>query len=261
MADLGSAVVAFSGGVDSAVLLAAAQRALPGKAVAVLAVSPSFPAWEYADAVALASELGQQLILAHTQEVEDPRYARNGVDRCFYCKSALFEACERVRTEHNLAAIVYGAHLDDLGDDRPGHLAATQRGIAAPLITAGMGKAAVRAAAEHYQLRVAQKPALACLSSRFPHGTPIDAARLKQVGDAEHALILLGFRRVRVRFHGELARVELDADEMARMLDPAVRDAVVQGVTKAGFTHVTLDLAGYRMGGANRANARLPLLS
>ncbi len=109
--------------------------------------------------------------------------------------------------------------------------------------------------------RVAQKPALACLSSRFPHGTPIDAARLKQVGDAEHALILLGFRRVRVRFHGELARVELDADEMARMLDPAVRDAVVQGVTKAGFTHVTLDLAGYRMGGANRANARLPLLS
>jgi uncharacterized protein len=260
-AALGSMVVAYSGGVDSAVLLMAAHRALGKRAVGVLALSPSYPAWEYEDAIAQAREMGATLVVQETHELDNPRYAENAPNRCYFCKSSLFDACDAVKAQHAVDTVAYGANLDDLTDDRPGHQAARERGVKAPLITAGLNKAAVRAAASHYGLRSAHKPALACLSSRFPHGTPIDADKLRRVGLAEHALVKLGFQHVRVRFHGDLARIELDATELPRLLADGVRQAVLDGVTQAGFTHVTLDLAGYRMGGANKTHARLPLLS
>jgi uncharacterized protein len=262
VAQLKSVVVAYSGGVDSAVLLMAAHRALGKNAVGLLAQSPSYPAWEYQEAVDQAAAMGAELVVARTHELEDPRYAENASNRCYFCKSALFDACRRIPDARGFHAIAYGANLDDLADDRPGHQAARERGIHAPLITARLTKAAVRAAAAHYALASARKPALACLSSRFPHGTAIDADKLRRVGLAEHALLTLGFQRVRVRFHGDLARIELDAGELPRLLDPGVRQAAIDGVGAAGFAHVTLDLAGYQMGGANKpANARLPLLS
>jgi uncharacterized protein len=263
LADLGSAVVAYSGGVDSAVVLAAAQRALGTRAVGLLAVSPSYPPWEYQDAQQQAQQMGAALVVAHTREVEDPRYTQNASNRCYFCKSALFDACEEERARLGFAAIAYGANLDDLGDDRPGHQSARERGVKAPLVEAGMDKAAVRAVARHYGLSSAHKPALACLSSRFPHGTPIDVQKLAQVGQAEAALRALGFAQLRVRFHGELARVELGQDELPRLLEPAVRAAAVAGVKAAGFTHVTVDLDGYRMGGANvkKAPGRLTILA
>ncbi|MBI5493797.1 MAG: ATP-dependent sacrificial sulfur transferase LarE [Deltaproteobacteria bacterium] len=249
---LESAVVAYSGGVDSAVVLAAAHRVLGQRMVGLMALSPSFPSWELADAQAQAGAVGAELVVARTDELSNPRYAANTGDRCYFCKSALFDACERARTERGFRAIAYGANLDDLGDDRPGHLAARERGIASPLIDAGLNKAAVRRVAAHYGLSSADKPALACLSSRFPTGTPIDAERLARVGQAERVLVDLGFRRVRVRFHDELARIEVDPEDLPRLLQPATRALAVAGVRAAGFRHVTVDLEGYRMGGANR---------
>lgn len=257
---LGSAAVAYSGGVDSAVLLAACVRALGTNAVGVLALSPSYPEWELDDARAQATAMGAVLVVKHTREVEDPRYSANAPNRCYFCKSALFDACDEVKAERALRATVYGANLDDLGDDRPGHMAAKERGVGAPLVDAKLTKADVRAVAAHYGLSSAAKPALACLSSRFPHGTAIDPLKLRQVGQAEHALRKLGFLQVRVRFHGTLARIELGADELPRLLEAGVRALAVEGVRAAGFREVTVDLEGYRMGGANRTG-RLGILA
>ncbi|MEW5854260.1 MAG: ATP-dependent sacrificial sulfur transferase LarE [Myxococcota bacterium] len=255
-AALESAVVAYSGGVDSAVLLAAAHRALGPRAVGLLAISPSYPQWEYDDAREGARRIGAELVLVDTHEVEDPRYAANPTNRCYFCKSALFDACDAFKARRGLKHVAYGANLDDLGDDRPGHTAARERGIQAPLITAGLSKPLVRAVAELYGLPSAHKPALACLSSRFPHGTAITAEKLGQVGRAEFALRQLGFVQVRVRYHGDLARIEVAVDELPRLLDEKVREAAVAGVREAGFTQVTVDLDGYRQGGANRASGR-----
>ena len=251
VAALGSAVIAYSGGVDSAVVLMAAVRALGPRGVGLLAVSPSYPEWEYQDAVTQAHEMGAELVVAHTSEMEDPRYVANAPDRCFYCKTSLFDACEAERTRRGLARVAYGANVDDLGEERPGHRSAHQRGVAAPLIDARLTKADVRAVAGHYGLRSAHKPALACLSSRVPHGTPISPERLHMVGRAEAALRHMGFVQLRVRFHGDLARLELDPSELERLTQPALRSQVVEAVRAAGFVHVTVDLAGYRSGGAN----------
>jgi uncharacterized protein len=260
-AALGSVVVAYSGGVDSAVVLGAAVRALGGRAIGVLALSPSFPSWEVDFANAQAVGMGAKLVLVKTAEVEDPRYAANARDRCFYCKSALFDACEQVRATRGFLALAYGANRDDLLDDRPGHLAAHQRGVRAPLLDAGFGKEAVRALARHYQIPSAEKPALACLSSRFPHGTAIDAHKLSQVDRAERAVRELGFQQVRVRYLGETARIEVGPHEVSRLMDPKIQEQAVRNVQAAGFARVTVDPQGYRMGGANPLpSPRLPLV-
>jgi pyridinium-3,5-biscarboxylic acid mononucleotide sulfurtransferase len=249
--DLGSALVAYSGGVDSSLLLKLALEELPaGSVVAALASSPAYPEAEQAEARALARELGATLVEVDTAEVELEAYRRNQPDRCFHCKEELFSTLEPLRERHGLRWLAYGATADDAGDHRPGHGSAVRRGVRFPLLEAGMGKPEIRAAARRLGLPNWNKPSFACLSSRIPHGTPVTVEALRQVERAEAALHALGFRQVRVRHHGDVARVEVESAELDRVL--AVRDEVVRGVRAAGYAFVALDLEGYSTGHLNR---------
>ena len=263
--ELGSVLVCYSGGVDSAFVLAIAHAELGARAVAMTAVSPSLAPAEKDDAVAVAAQIGADHRLVESREIEDPSYTANNADRCFHCKSELYRIAAAQRPAWGLAAIVNGTNLDDLGDYRPGLEAAKQAGVVSPLIDAGFTKADVRAGAALVGLGIWDKPAAACLSSRIPYGTSVTRERLTQIGGFEAALKQLGFRQVRVRYHdggsapkppaegshSELARIELGADELGRATDPAVRDAIVAAGKKHGFRYVTLDLGGYRMGSHN----------
>jgi pyridinium-3,5-biscarboxylic acid mononucleotide sulfurtransferase len=249
--ELGSVLVCYSGGVDSAFVLAVAHAELGPAAVGMTAVSPSLAPAEKDDAVAVAAQIGADHRLVESREIEDPSYTANNADRCFHCKSELYRIAAEKRAAWGLAAIVNGTNLDDLGDYRPGLEAARQAGVVSPLIDAGFTKADVRAGAALMGLGVWDKPAAACLSSRIPYGTSVTRERLAQIGGFEAALKQLGFRQVRVRYHDELARIELGADELARATDPAARDAIVAAGKKHGFRYVTLDLGGYRMGSHN----------
>lgn len=241
-------IVAYSGGVDSAVLAWAAHQALGEAAVAAVAVSPSLPARELREAEDLAKVIGIRLEQITTREFEDERYLRNDGDRCYWCRHALVEALEPLARSRN-AALVYGAIPDDLGDHRPGMQAAREGGVRAPLIEAGLGKDDVRALAREAGLAVWDKPASACLSSRIPVGRRVTVDALTRVDRAEEALSRLGFRVVRVRDHGEIARIELDPGDIPRLVDDAMRREVVESVRAAGYQRVTLDLAGYRPSG------------
>jgi len=248
---LPSALVCYSGGVDSAFVLAVATRQLGERAIGMTAVSPSLPPGELEYAEALARQIGANHRIVQSQEMDDPRYVANNADRCFYCKSELYEIAERKRKEWNLAVTLNGTNCDDLGDYRPGLEAAKNAGVKSPLVECGFSKADVRAAAHTIGLGAWDKPALACLSSRIPYGTSVTAERLSQIGGFEAELKKLGFKQVRVRYHDKLARVELDLAEMARAVDPAVRDAIVAAGKRSGFHYVTLDLGGYRTGSHN----------
>lgn len=246
----GGLVVALSGGVDSAVLLWAAVRALgPDRVLAVTGRSPAVPENDLSDAAAVARAVGCRHRVVPTLELERPQYVENRGDRCFHCRTELFEILASLAREEGLEAVAYGAIADDLGDDRPGMRAARDLGVLAPLLEAGMTKQDVRRLAGRAGLPVRDKPAAACLSSRLPVGTPVTPERLRQVERAEAALKSLGFGRVRVRHHGEIARVELDPDGIARAAGPASRLRVVEAVRAAGFRFATLDLEGYRTGG------------
>ncbi|MFO0548449.1 MAG: ATP-dependent sacrificial sulfur transferase LarE [Polyangiaceae bacterium] len=271
---LGSVLVCYSGGVDSAFVLAAAHRALGDKAVGMTAVSPSLAAGELEDAARVAREIGAVHRLVESHEIDDPGYQANAVDRCFYCKSELYRIAAKKQREWGLEHVVNGTNVEDLGDYRPGLKAASEAGVKSPLVELGFDKAAVRAGARLLGLEVWDKPAAACLSSRIPFGTRVTAERLAQIGRFEAALKALGFRRVRVRFHPAgtgaehaFARIELDVEEITRAAQPETREAIVRSGRDAGFAYVTLDLAGYRMGShneviANRAEPRraLPVL-
>lgn len=248
---LPSALVCYSGGVDSAFVLAVATRQLGARAVGMTAVSPSLPPGELDYAKALAKEIGADHRIVSSNEMEDPRYVANNADRCFYCKSELYDIAEAKRSEWGLDATLNGTNCDDLGDYRPGLDAAKKAGVKSPLVECGFTKADVRAGAQLLGLGAWDKPALACLSSRIPYGTSVTAERLAQIGGFEAELKKLGFRQVRVRFHDKIARVELDLAEMPRAVDPAVRDAMVAAGKKNGFQYVTLDLGGYRVGSHN----------
>jgi len=248
---LPSALVCYSGGVDSAFVLAVATRQLGGRAVGMTAVSPSLPPGELDYAKALAKEIGADHRIVASNEMADPRYVANNTDRCFYCKSELYEIAEVKRNEWGLAVTLNGTNCDDLGDYRPGLVAAKDAGVKSPLVDCGFSKADVRAAAHVIGLGAWDKPALACLSSRIPYGTSVTAERLAQIGGFEADLKKLGFRQVRVRYHDKLARVELDIEEMARAVDPAVRSEIVAAGKRSGFHYVTLDLGGYRTGSHN----------
>lgn len=251
---LGRAVVAFSGGIDSAVLLRIAVEELGDGALGVLAVGPSLPGRDRRDAVALAERIGARLELVEATEFEDPRYVRNDSDRCFWCRSALVDAVRPI-AEREGAVMLYGPVLDDLQEDRPGMQAASSGGFRAPLLEAGLSKAEVRGIARRIGLPIWDKPASACLSSRVPTGTPIDPGALARIDRAEEAVAALGFRVVRVRDHGPIARLEVGVEELPRLLEGELRERVVAAVRGVGFSRVAVDLEGYRPAGLR---SRLP---
>ncbi len=267
----GSVIVAYSGGVDSAVVMAVAYQELGGRsttasdgggALACIGVSPSYPAREMRDAVALADEIGVPYRLVQTEEYLDPNYAANPNNRCYFCKSELHNRLHEILQQEDWGIVCDGANASDLGDDRPGMMAARERGVRSPLLEAGITKAEVRDIARHLGLPVWDKPAMACLSSRVPHGTPIDPQLLRQIEAAEDVLVSLGLRQFRVRHHDEIARLELPPDDFPKVL--AHYEQIVAGIKAAGYRYVTLDLAGFRSGGLNAAangNADQALIS
>jgi uncharacterized protein len=247
-----SLLVALSGGVDSGLLLALAVEALgPGKVLAVTGASPSLPEEDLEDAGAIARALGAPHEVVPTGEMQSDGYRANEGERCYHCRSALFETLERLAGERGLQAVAYGAIADDGSDFRPGMRAAEERGILAPLLEAGINKEEVRLLAAEAGLSIKDKPAAACLASRIPIGTEVTIERLLQVETAERALRKLGFRQLRVRHHGEIARLELDEDGLRLLMDRDLRENVIRLVREAGFRFVALDLEGYRTGSLN----------
>jgi uncharacterized protein len=248
---LGSVIVAYSGGVDSAYLAWAAHRVLGERMIAALADSASLARSHYRDALAFAEEQGFPLLVLETKELENEAYAKNESDRCFHCKDELFTVLEAERARRNMAAVAYGLNLDDGKDFRPGQRAAAEHRVVAPLADAGLTKADIRALSETAGLRVWDKPASACLSSRIEYGRRVTTEALRQVEDAEEALRALGLRRFRVRHHGSVARVEIAEEEMAAALDPAFFRRMAAAVRGAGFPYVAVDCDGYRSGSMN----------
>jgi len=260
----GSALVAFSGGVDSSLALAIAARALPkDKVLAVTSNNETYLPSELDLARDFAATLGVEHLVVNTRELDDPNYASNPTNRCYFCKSTLYSDLTKLASERGYACVVDGANKDDEGDYRPGRKAAKELGVVSPLSVAGVGKAEVRELAKHLGLPSWDKPALACLSSRFPYGQEITPEKLSQVARAEEFLRKEGFRQVRVRHHGDIARLEVAPAEMERAF--AFREEISAELKDAGFLYVTLDLAGYRSGSLNAALGKgkkpLPVIS
>lgn len=248
---LGRLLVAYSGGVDSAYLAWAAHRALGVDMLAVIADSPSLARAHLSDATAFANEQNIPLELISTSELDRPEYARNDGQRCFQCKDELFAVMEKLRAARGFDAIAYGVNLDDQGDFRPGQQAARQHHVAAPLLKAGLTKQEIRELARQAGLRIWDKPASACLSSRIEYGRPVTREALAVVERGEDAIRALGFRQFRVRHHGDMVRIEIARDELDRALNRAVADQFTAIFKALGFKFVTLDLEGFRSGSMN----------
>jgi pyridinium-3,5-biscarboxylic acid mononucleotide sulfurtransferase len=251
LASLESILVAYSGGTDSAFLAFAAHRALGERMLAVIADSPSLPRKELAAALQFAERHGIPIEILSTAELENPDYQRNDAQRCFHCKDELFTRMQAKLQETGFAHIAYGMNLDDRGEFRPGQRAASQRGALAPLVTAQLTKREIRALAQQAGLELADKPASACLSSRIEYGRPVTAENLQQVERSEDALHELGFPQVRVRHHGDLARIEIAREDLPRALSMEMLDTMTAALHGAGFRYVALDTQGYRSGSMN----------
>lgn len=245
----GSVLVACSGGVDSVLLTAVAAKVLGPKACAATAVSPSLASGELEDARAAALAVGIRHIEVATDEIDNPAYAANALDRCFHCKDTAYGTFTALALREGITAVLDGTNADDSGDFRPGRRAATLHGVRSPLAEAGMTKREIRDWASELGLAVWDKPAAACLSSRVPYGSPVTVEKLTRIDQAESALKALGFRQCRVRDHGDVARIEVEPENLRRLLE--MRDAVSIALKQAGFSYVSLDLDGFRSGSMN----------
>ncbi len=251
LAELPSLIVALSGGADSAYLAWAAHESLSARALSVTALSPSYSAHDRAIVEEFVSKQGLRHEFIETREMENPSYRANAADRCYFCKDELFSALDEIAHARGFAATAYGVNVDDTLDFRPGHRAATEHQVLAPLLDAGLNKAEIRLLSQRAGLPTWDRPASACLASRLPYGTEVTPERLGLVERGEAALRALGFRQFRVRFHDKLARVEISPDEMFRALAPEMASAIADRLKAAGFTYVALDLEGYRQGSLN----------
>lgn len=257
---LGRTLVAYSGGVDSAYLAWVAHRVLDGDMLAVIADSPSLARTQLQDALAFAHEHGIAVEIIQTGEMDRPEYVRNDRQRCFHCKDELFQVMEGFAAERAFQSIAYGVNVDDQSDFRPGQAAARQHHVAAPLLEAGLTKAEIRELARSAGLRVWEKPASACLSSRIEYGRPVTLQALSAVEQGEDALRSLGFRQCRVRHHGEIARIEIARDELERALTPAMFAEFTRIFKGLGFVFVALDTEGFRSGSMNTPASSQPLI-
>jgi uncharacterized protein len=250
---LGSVVVAFSGGADSAYLAWTAHRTLGKRALAITALSPSFSAYDRRQAETFANQINLRHEFIETHEFENPQYVLNQADRCYHCKTELFGVLAKVRSARGFGAVTYGVNADDMKDFRPGHRAAAEFGVMAPLLDAGLSKAEIRELSRRAGLATWDRPASACLASRVPYGLPVTIEMLSRVERAENVLREFGFRQVRVRAHGGLARIEIAPDELPRALQAEMAEAIAARVRGTGFAYATLDLDGYRQGSLNAA--------
>ncbi len=248
-----SALLAYSGGVDSTFLLKVAAEVLGKRVLAVTAVSATYPEEEHEFACDMASSLGARHLSISTDELEDPDFSSNPPERCYYCKKELFARLQEIAAREGIGCVLDASNADDCSDYRPGRKAAGEAGVRSPLIEVGLTKREIRALSKQMGLKTWDKPSMACLASRFPYGEAITSEKLQRVDGAEKLLRELGFRQVRVRSHGRLARVEVDADRVHELTEPGLRERVNQGMKELGFLYVTLDLQGYRTGSLNEA--------
>jgi uncharacterized protein len=251
-----SVIVALSGGADSAYLAWAAHRAIGDRALSVTALSPSYSAHDRSVVEQFVRQLGVRHEFIDTHEMENPKYRANAADRCYFCKDELFTVLDVMAQERGVAVVAYGVNADDTLDFRPGHRAATEHQVLAPLLEAGLHKAEIRRLSQRAGLPTWDRPASACLASRLPYGTEVTPERLALVERGEAALRELGFRQFRVRLHEKLARVEIAPDELPRAMSPEVAASIAARLKAAGFTYVALDLEGYRQGSLNESLAR-----
>lgn len=256
LAQMNGVVVAFSGGVDSTFLLAAACRALNDRVIAATARSLLYHDFELREAKEITGDLGVRHIVFHSDELGTENFAQNPPDRCYWCKRDLFEQLQAIADEQGLENVIHAAQTDDLSDHRPGFRAAEELGVRAPLIEADLSKDEVRALSRQWGLPTAGKPAMACLASRFPYGQHITAEKLKQVAAVENVLRECGFEQFRVRHHGQVARIEVEPKDLSRLLTVSLRSQVVAACRDAGFTYATVDLEGYRSGSMNETLER-----